>query len=175
MVPSITDQQSSKPNRPWANLGQLAVLAVWILCEPHLPWITVEPNSMSKGIQSVLNHHSKRREGGEGGGDPALFEHPLNGLHAPTSKTEGSSHARTFSLQRILNQVHSFTHAHIQTNTLSKHTHTCTDNSCFSVAHSHRQTMSSSPLAVHPSPSLTSLLLPPALLLSLSSLLWELW
>lgn len=66
--------------------------------------------------------------------------------------------------------IHTCSH----TNTLSKHTHTCPDNSCYSVAHSHRQTMPSSPFTVHPSPPVTSLLLPPALLLSLSSLLWEL-
>lgn len=70
---------------------------------------------MSKGIQPVLNHHSKRREGGAA----ALFEHPLNGLPAPASQTE-DTHTNTFSLQSILNQVHSFTHP----NTLSQHTHT---------------------------------------------------
>lgn len=77
---------------------------------------------MSKGIQPVLNHHSKRRERG---GNPALFEHPLNGLPAPTSPTEGSSHAHThtYSLQRTLNQVHSFTHAYIQTHFLNTLTH----------------------------------------------------
>lgn len=103
---------------------------------------------MSKGIQPVLNHHSKRREGGAA----ALFEHPLNNLPAPASQTE-DTHTNTFSFQSILNQVHSFTHP----NTLSENTHTCPDNSCFSVAHSHSQTMSSSPLAVHPSPALPSL------------------
>lgn len=39
-------------------------------------------------------------------------------------------------------------------NTLSKHTHICPDNSCFSVAHSHRQTMPSPPLPSPPCPLL---------------------
>lgn len=117
MVPSITDQQSSKPNRPWANLGQLAVLAVWILCEPHLPWITVEPNSMSKGIQSVLNHHSKRREGGEGGGiqlclsilwTASMLQHPK--LKVPHTHAHSPSNA--YSIRS--------THSHMLT---SKQTH----------------------------------------------------
>lgn len=111
---------------------------------------------MSKGIQPVLNHHSKKKKKRRGGGrNPALFEHPLNGLRAPTSQTEAYSHAR------MLPPTHTQSRPLIppcpHTNTLSEHTRTCPDNSCFSVAHSHRQTMSSSPLTVHPSPALRSL------------------
>ena len=96
----------------------------------------------------------------------ASFEQPRSSQHPKLKVPHTHTHLHTpFNTHSI--QMH--------TNTLSKHTHTCPDNSCFSVAHSHRQTMSSSPLTVHPSPPLTSLLLPPALLLSLSSLLWELW
>lgn len=111
---------------------------------------------MSKGIRQVLNHHSKRGER-ERKKNPALFEHPLNGLPTPASQTEGSSHTYTRILPPAHTQSSPLIHTCSHTNTLSKHTHTCPDNSCFSVAHSHRQTMSSSPLTVHPSPPLPSL------------------
>lgn len=85
------------------------------LQEPHLPQITVKPNSMSKGIQSVFNHHSKRREGGR----PALFEHPLNGLPAPPSQTEASSHTH-INMHSVSNAYSiKSTHSHMLT---SKHT-----------------------------------------------------
>lgn len=116
MAPSITDQQSPKPNSPSANPGLLAVLAVWSLREPHLPWITVEPNSMSKGIQPVFNHHSKRREGGVQLCLSILWtasqrQHPK--LKAPNTHTHINMHSpsNAYSIKS--------THSHMPT---SKHT-----------------------------------------------------
>lgn len=96
---------------------------------------------MSKGIQLALSHHSK-------GGKkcPALFEHPLNGLPAPTSPNWNSPPTYTHSFTHICPYKHSL-----------HNTHTYPDNSCFSVAHSHKQTMSSSPLTGHPCSPLPSL------------------
>jgi len=144
----------SKTRLSISNPVLLAVLAVWSLREPHLPWSTIEPNSTSKGIQPVLSHHSKRGIKGWKK-NPALFEHPLNGLPAPTSQT-WTLLTHTCILSQTHTQSSSLIHTCPHTNTLSKHTHTCPDNSRFSVAHSHRQTMSSSPLSVHPSPHFTS-------------------
>lgn len=151
--------------------GFQAVLAVYSLRESHLPWITVEPSSMSGGIQPVLNHYSERLEG-RGVGAPALFEHPLNGFptsQTPRTYTQTCAQRPTFPLQHILSRAFSLTHARIQTHFLNTLTHalithafplpTVTDKQC----------------PLHPSLSLTSLLLPPAPLLSLSSLLWEQW
>lgn len=63
MVPSRTDRYSLYGNDLTIRPRFLAVLAVWSLRESHLPWIPVEPTSMSKGIQPVLNHYSERIEG----------------------------------------------------------------------------------------------------------------
>lgn len=75
---------------------------------------------MSRGIQPVLNYHSKRRETKK---NPALSEHPSNGLPTPTSQTEGSHTYTAYSLQQTLNHVLSFTLAYIQTHFLSTLTH----------------------------------------------------
>lgn len=54
------------------------------------------------------------------GGGPALFAHPLNGLPAPTTQTEGSSHTHTQTCI-LPSNAHSIksTHSHMPT---SKHT-----------------------------------------------------
>lgn len=108
---------------PWANPELVAVLAVWSLREPNLPWSTVEPNSMSKGIQPVLNHHSKKKKKRRGGGEIQLCLSILwtaSELQHPKLKPP-RTHA--CSLRRTLNHVHSFPHARIQTHFLNTLAH----------------------------------------------------
>lgn len=97
---------------------------------------------MSKGILLALSHHSEGRERKKKKTSSfvwASFERP------PSSNIPEL---------KLTSNAHPF--IHIQTLS-TQHSHTHTDNSCFSVAHSHKQTMSSSPLTGHPCSPLPSL------------------
>lgn len=135
-------------------------LAVWVYVNYTYPTAWVKESSQSSiTIQ-------KRRESFVW----ASFEWPPSSNIPNWGSPEAATHA--YSLQHTLNQVHSFTHAHIQTHILNTITHALITHAFPLPTVTGKQCP---PIPSQCTPPLTSLLLPPALLLSLSSLLWELW
>ena len=98
----------------WANPVLLAVLAVWSLRETTLTlsqtaWVKESSQS------SITIQKAEKVEGG-GEKNPALFEHPLNGLPAPTSQT-WTLPTHTHTHMRTPSNTHSIkpTHSHMAT------------------------------------------------------------
>lgn len=144
MVPSITDQLSLYWNylsRVSGGFGGLQL--TWVTLTPNHSWAKQHEWRNPASPQSLFR--KARREGSGGSSFVwASFERLPNIPNS--SHIHTNMRAKTYFPPPTHTQSSLLAHTCPHPNTLSKHTHTCPDNSCFSVAHSHRQTMPSPPL-----------------------------
>lgn len=88
----------------------------------HLPWIAVEPSSMSRGIQPVLNHYSERIEG-RGEGLQLCLSILWTASQHPKLLAHTNMRAKTHFPPPTHTQSSLLAHTCPHPNTLSKHSH----------------------------------------------------